>query len=353
MTMPATIPPARHDLPEGVRRGSDLLRDVLHGFRATQALYVAAHLGIADHLAHGPLDRQALAGMTGTDPAALGRLIRALCALGVFAESPDGRFSLAGPGQFLRRDVAGSYRAAVLLLAGGTRWRCWSSLLETVRTGVDAAERELGMQIFDFYAAHPAESQVHDEAMRSLSANAAAIVDALDVGAARVIVDVGGGTGELLAAALAAHRELNGILFDLPDVVGRAGDVLRQNDVAGRCRIEAGSFFDRVPRGDLYLLKQVLHDWDDARAVAILKCCRRHMHSDARLIVIERRMPERAETGVAREAFMTDLEMLVMTPGGRERTESELQALFAAAGLRHERTVATASTVSLFEARPI
>src|SRR6266700_6411936 len=203
---------------------SEVLRDILHGFRASQALFVVAQLRVADHLAQGPRDRHALAGLTGTDPAALGRVIRALCALGLFFESLDGQFSLSESGHLLRSDVAGSYRPAVLLLAGATRWNCWSSLLETVRTGVSAAERELGMQIFDFYAAHPAESKIHDDAMRGLSANAATIVDAIAVGAARVIVDIGGGTGEFLAAVLAAHRELNGILFDLPDVVKRAHD---------------------------------------------------------------------------------------------------------------------------------
>ncbi len=337
----------------GKPRGNELLRDILQGFRATQALFVAAQLGIADHLAKGPRDRHALAALTGTNAAALGRVIRALCALGVFSEASDGSFSLTSSGHLLRSDVAGSYRSAVLLLAGTTRWHCWSSLAETVRTGVDAAARELGMQIFDFYAAHPAESKIHDDAMRSLSANAAAIVEAIDVGTARVIVDVGGGTGELLAAILVAHRELKGILFDLPDVVRHAHDVLSQNGVAQRCSVEEGSFFDRVPCGDLYLLKQVLHDWDDERAIAILKRCRSRILPTARLLAVERRMPERAEIGSSREAFMTDLEMLVMTPGGRERTETELQIIFAAAGFQHVRTLPTTSTLSVFEAKPV
>lgn len=337
----------------GAPSPNELLRDIVHGFRATQALFVAAQLRIADHLAKGPRDRHELAGLTGTNAAALGRVLRALCALGVFSEEPDGRFALDRAGHLLRSDVANSYRSAVLLLAGSTRWHCWSSLDETVRTGTDAAERKLGVQLFDFYAAHPAESKIHDEAMRALSANASAIVKSIDVGAARVIVDAGGGTGALIAAVLNANPEPTGILFDLPNVVSHAGDVLAQNGVAHRCRVEEGSFFDYVPRGDLYLLKHVLHDWDDERAVAILTCCKRNMPANARLLVIERRMPERAETGLAREAFMTDLEMLVMTPGGRERTQTEFQAIFAAAGFRHVRTLPTSSILSVFEALPI
>lgn len=332
---------------------TDVLRDILHGFRATQALFVAAQLCIADHLADGRRDGQVLAAATETDPAALGRVLRALCTLGVFTQTADGRFALAGPGHRLRSDVAGSYRPAVLLLAGAARWRCWSSLLETVQTGVAAAERELGMPLFDYYAAHPAESATHDDAMRALSANAAPLAETIDVGNARLLVDVGGGTGTLLAAVLAAHPTLDGVLFDLPDVVARAPEVLRQKGVAQRCRIEEGSFFDRVPRGDLYLMKQVLHDWDDNRAIAILACCRRHMPASARLLVIERNMPVRAEAGLARERFMTDLEMLVMTPGGRERTEADFRALFAAAGFRHARTVPSVSILSIFEAQPI
>jgi hypothetical protein len=347
-TTPASISRASEAPPADA-----LLRDILHGFRATQALFVAAELGIADHLAQGARHPDELAARTQTDAAALTRIIRALCALGVFSEAEDGSFSLTHAGDLLRGDVRGSYRPVVLLLAGRTRWRCWSSLLETVRTGVNAAEHELGMQLFDFYASQPAESRIHDEAMRSMSAGNAKIVEAIDVGNAGVIVDVGGGTGELLAGVLTAHGEATGILFDLPEVVRNAPEVLAAGGVAQRCRIEPGSFFDRVPRGDLYLLKQVLHDWDDARAVAILACCRRHMPANARLMVIERRMPERAEPGLVREAFMTDLEMLVMTPGGRERTESELQALFTAAGFQHVRTVSTGSTLSVFEARPV
>ncbi len=330
------------------------LRGIVDGLRASQALFVAAQLGIADHLARGPLDGPALAGLTGTDPIALHRVMRALCALGIFSESPDGHFSLNGAAQLLRSDVRGSYRPGVLLLAGTTRWRCWSSLLETVRTGVNAAERDLGMPLFDFYAAHPAESKIHDDAMRSLSANTAvSIAEAIDLGEARVVVDVGGGTGELLAALLAVHPRVKGVLFDLPNVVRHAPDVLRQNKVEHRCLIEEGSFFERVPRGDTYLLKHILHDWDDERATAILSCCRRYMPATAKLLVMERRLPERAEPGLSPDAFLVDLEMLVMTSGGRERTEAQFRSLFATAGFQHERTIATASAMWVFEARPL
>jgi hypothetical protein len=351
MSSPRTTESWLPDLAKSESHSNEPLRDILQGFRATQALFVAAQLGIADHLERGPRNPHELAQLTETDADALRRVIRALCALGVFSEAENGCVSLTSSGHLLRSDVPGSYRAAVRLLAGPTRWKCWSSLLESVRTGIGAAERELGMEIFDFYAAHPDESKVHDDAMRALSANAENIVRTIDVAGASTIVDLGGGTGELLTAVLRAYREVNGVLFDLPDVVKHGHGILAQYGVEQRCRIEGGSFFDRVPCGDLYLLKQVLHDWDDDRAIAILHCCRRHMPANARLLVIERRMPERAEAGVAREAFMTDLEMLVMTPGGRERTETEFRVILAAAGLQHVRTTPTSSVLSVFEAR--
>src|SRR5262245_27309111 len=334
-------------------RAADTLRGIAHGLRASQALLVAARLNVADHLAQGPLTATELAHVTGANAAALGRVMRALCALGVFAESRSGHFALNAAGQLLRSDVPGSFRAGVLLLARGVRLRCWSDLLETVRTGVSASERVLGMPLFDFYAAHPEESEIHDDAMRAFSAaHADALLKAIDFPEHGVVVDVGGGTGALLAAILAAHPRLYGILYDRPDVVPRARRVLSESRVADRCAVVGGSFFDDVPRhGNVYILKQIVHDWDDERAGAILRCCRQGMPLGARLLIVERRLPERAVPGPAAEVFLTDLGMLVMT-GGRERTEAELAMLLANAGFKHLRTLATSCPLTVFEALP-
>jgi hypothetical protein len=168
-------------------------------------------------LSERPHDRFELATVTGANPAALGRLMRALCALGVFSESRSGHFSLASAGQFLRSEVPGSYRAGVLFHVGAVRWRCWSNLLETVRNGTNATERLLGKQLFEFYATDAAESKIHDEAMRAISASHTEILlDAVDFRHASVVVDVGGGTGELLAAILTKNPDLRGVLFDRP-----------------------------------------------------------------------------------------------------------------------------------------
>jgi hypothetical protein len=329
------------------------LRGLANGLRVSQTLFVAAELRLADHLSERPLDRFALAAATGTEAAALGRLMRALCALGIFAEESSGHFSLCPVGQFLRSEVPGSYRAGVLFHAGSVRWRCWSDLIETVRTGVNASERLLGQPIFEFYATDAEEAKIHDDAMRAASASHAEILlAAMDFDRAGVVIDIGGGTGELLAAMLAANRGLRGVLYDLPNVVDRAAPVLR--GVADRCTIAAGSFFERVPaNGDTYLLKHILHDWDEERADTILRCCRRCMPAQSKLIIVERMLPNLAKAEAETEGFLTDLEMLVMTSGGRERTEAEFRRLLANAGFALRKIVSTASPLFLFEAEPV
>jgi hypothetical protein len=319
--------------------------------RASQALYVAAKLNVADHLAQGPLDAEELSRATEVDAAALGRVMRALCSLDVFAESPTGKFSLNSTAELLRSDVPNSYRAAVLFSVGEVRWRCWSDLLGTVRAGGGGAEQTLGMSLFDFYAAHPEESEIHDQAMRAISAaQVAAIVSAFDFSQAGVVIDVGGGTGELLAAVLAANSLLQGILFDLPHVVAHARNVFTDYGVMDRAQTVGGSFFENVPSGgNTYLLKTVIHDWDDARATAILANCRRAMTAGGKLLIIERELPEIGERVQAAEPFLLDLEMLVMTPGGRERTSSEFARLLSDTQFKLARIVPTTSPVSIFE----
>lgn len=339
-------------LPHSRAQAAAALRQIAYGLRASQALYVVAKLNVADNLARGPLDAEELSTVTKVDAVALGRVMRALCSLDIFAESSTGKFSLNPTAELLRSDVPGSYRAAVLFSVGEVRWRCWSDLLGTVRTGGRGAERTLGMSLFEFYAAHPEESEIHDQAMRATSAaHAAAIVGAFDFSPAGIVVDVGGGTGELLAAVLTANSLLRGILFDLPNVVAHAWTVFADNGVTDRVQTTAGSFFETVPAGgNTYLLKTVIHDWDDTRAIAILANCRKSMNAGDKLLIIERELPEIGELGRTAEALLLDLEMLVMTPGGRERTRREYARLLFETGFELARVVPTASPVSIFEA---
>jgi hypothetical protein len=341
--------------PQPRAQAAGALRQIAYGLRASQALYVAAKLNVADHLARGPLDAEELSNATVVDAAALGRVMRALCSLGVFAESPTGKFSLNSTAELLRSGVPGSYRAAVLFSVGEVRWRCWSDLLETVRAGGGGAERTLGMSLFDFYAAHPEESKIHDRSMRATSAaQAAAIIDAFDFSQAGVVIDVGGGTGELLAAVVMSNSLLRGILFDLPHVVAHSPSVFTDNGVMDRTQIIGGSFFEGVPAGgSTYLLKTIVHSWDDARATAILANCRRAMTAGDKLLIIERELPEIGDPGQTAEAHLLDLEMLVMTPGGRERTRSEFARLLSDAHFNLARVVPTTSPLSIFEAEAI
>lgn len=230
--------------------------------------------------------------------------------------------------------------------------RCWSDLLGTVRAGGGGAERTLGISLFDFYAAHTEESRIHDQAMRATSAaQAAALVGAFDFSQAGVVIDVGGGTGELLAAVLAANSLLRGTLFDLPHVVAHAQSVFIDSGVTDRAQTVGGSFFESIPSGgNIYLMKTVIHDWDDARGTAILANCRRAMTAGSKRLIIERGLPEIGAPGKTAEAFLLDLEMLVMTPGGRERTRSDFAGLLSDTQFKLVRVVPTTSPLSIFEA---
>jgi precorrin-6B methylase 2 len=323
------------------------------GMRISQAIYVAAELRIADLIAGGLVTSAQIAEVTKTDPSALNRLLRALCAFRIFSEDRAGHFALSEIGLLLRTDTSLSFRDAVLFMTGPTRWRCWAELLQTVRTGLNRPEASFGMHLFDFYAMHPAESEIEANAMRAFSSShLGPLVDGLELRDAQKIVDVGGGSGQFLAAILTVHHDARGILFDLPEVVKRAPEILSRAGVRDRCEIQSGSFFEGIPAfGDVYLLKQILHDWDDDRAVAILDACRSKLRRGAKLIVIERCVPEQGQAHERLETFVVDLEMLVMTPGGRERTEREFRALFERAGLQYVRTIPTETHLVLFESQ--
>lgn len=332
-----------------------VLLQLCMGLRASQALSVAAQLGIADHLAGGALTSVALATATQTHPESLRRLLRALTALNIFVEQENDMFILTPVGHLLRRDHPQSLRSRVLFLTGEVRWRCWADLLGSVQSGEAATERVLGMSLFDYYAAHPEESLIHDNAMAEASAlTGPAILHNYDFSRFPSVVDVGGGSGQLLCTILKENPSLNGVLFDLPHVVAGAEHLLTVAGVGDRCQIVGGSFFASVPSsGNMYLLKQIIHDWDDVSATQILAACRKAIPSDGTLLVIERVLPQRASPGEMSDAFLIDLEMLTMTPGGRERTEHEFRELLAGAGFALTRVISTGSPLSMLEARPV
>jgi hypothetical protein len=326
----------------------DRLADLMAGFWTTQAVYVAAKLGIADLLATGPRTADDLATATGTHPHALYRLLRALAGLGIFAEEPDGRFTLTPLAECLR-DVPGSLRA-LALMRGEWQYQAWGQLLHSVRTGQPAFDALHGMPLFDWLAQKAEAGRIFDAAMTGVHGRETdAMLDAFDFSGIGTLADIGGGNGSVLCAVLERYPAMTGILFDLPAVGERAKSALAAAGLGSRCRVEVGSFFDVVPTGgDAYLLRHIIHDWDDERSIAILRKCRQAMGPAGRLFVVEGVVPTGNEPSVSKRY---DLSMLVMV-GGMERTETEYRSLFAAAGFRLNRIVPTRTWVSVIEGVP-
>jgi SAM-dependent methyltransferase len=320
------------------------------GYYVSCAIHAVARLGIADRLRDGALGAGTLARATGVHAPALERVMRLLASVGVFNEEADGSFALTPIGTCLRTDVPGSMHAAVLLFGGITQ-RAWGDLPYSLGTGDPAFPHVFGMDAFSYMAQHPDEAVNFDKAMADFTRHiAAAVAAAYDFSAFCTVVDVGGGNGALLAGILKAYPNLRGVLFDLPAVAERAKEEIRKSGLADRCEVRGGDFFQEVPAGaDAYLLKHVIHDWNDERATAILRSCRRAMRPEARLLLIEGVYPPRIDqSDESRSAAANDVNMLVCT-GGRQRSEAEFRALYAAAGFKLTRIVPTQARVGVIE----
>jgi hypothetical protein len=300
--------------------------------------------GLADILRDGvPRGSEELAQATGTHAPSLHRLLHALAALGVLEEVAAGRFALAPLGEPLRADAPASLRDFARLFCGELHWRAWGALLRSLRSGETAVSQVFGMPLFDYLARNAEEAAAFHDGQTALTRLvAAAVAEACDFSRHAVVADVGGGNGALLATVLAANPGLHGILFDLPAGLAGVGRVLEEVGVAAHCRILAGDFFDAVPEGadvhlltDVHLLKSVVHNWDDARALAVLRNCRRVLPAGSgRVLLVERVMPAQVAASPDHvQATMADLTMLV-APGGRERTEDEFRSLLVGSGFR-------------------
>jgi hypothetical protein len=329
----------------------DELRRLINGLQVSQALSVAATLGVADQLAAGPRTSDDLARESGADPDALYRLLRAVAAVGVLREEDGRRFALTELGEPLRSDVPGSLAGWAEFVGRPVFWQSWGALLHSIRTGENAFQHVHGTDSWSWRAERPEENAAFDRAMVSLTSGAnRALLEAYDFGRYSTVVDVGGGSGALIASLLGAHPAMGGVLFDQPHVIGSAHDVLAAAGVAERCSVVGGSFFDGVPEGgDAYLLKSIIHDWEDPEAIAIMQACRRAASDDAVLLLIERDLGAPNETPAAK---LSDLNMLV-NPGGRERSAEEYAALLDAAGFRLAAATPTAAGLSVFEAAAV
>ncbi len=337
-------------------RASDALLQVITGFTSAQVVHVAVQLGLPDLLADGPRSLEDLAVATSTHAGSLARLVRALAALGIVAAAGDDGIELTPLGTPLRSDGPDSVRDAVLFLVGEWAWRAWGDLLYSVRTGEPAFDRVFCMSNFQYWEHNPEAGATHDAFFRSMSRTTnAPIVAAYDFSRFGTVVEVGGSTGALLAAILQAYPGVRGILFDLPHVVAGAEPVLTEAGIVDRCAVIGGSFFDAVPAGgDAYVLKYIIHDWDDERAIAILQRCREAMATGTVLLLIEQVLPERLEAGPAAQRLARlDLQMLVLTPGGRERTEGEFRSLLQEASFELRAVIPTASPFRILEAVPV
>jgi hypothetical protein len=308
-------------------------------------------------LADGPRDIEELAQEVHCHPQNLCRVLLALAAAGVLDKVGARSFSLTEVGIGLCAGVPGSLQSAVLFLLNESHWRPWGHLLHSVRTGENAFEHVHGASLFAYLAEHPEEANLFNKGMAGNSpAHARLVASAYDFSHMSVVVDVAGGRGRLLATILECNPHLRGILFDVPPVIEDARELVREEGVIDRCAFVGGSFFAAVPDGgDAYILRNIIHDWEDDQAVAILTTCRRAMAEDARLILVERYLPE--DPRDALPVRHADLEILVNV-GGRERTTDEYAALLARSGLRLSRTIALGRAEEamghyLIEARPV
>jgi hypothetical protein len=326
----------------------DLWR-LANGYRVTQALHVAAVLRLSDHLAEGPRDVDWLAEQAGCHAPSLYRLMRALAATGVYEELPDRRFGLTAMGEALRSDVPESVAPWTAYVATNAHVSGWSGLLGSIQTGANAFSTAHGMSVWEYRATRPEENAAFDAAMTSVAQRAArAVLDVYDFSGIGTLVDVGGGRGALLGAILARYPDLRGVLGDQAHVVEGAPGVLGALGVLDRCEVVAVDFMVSVPAGgDAYVLKSIIHDWEDPEAIAILRTVQRAMAPTSVVLVVERLLGEQGDLGFL--AAYSDLNMLV-GPGGRERTEAEFDAVFGAAGLRRTRTLRTPTGFAVLEA---
>ena len=326
------------------------LARLVDGFRVTQAIYAAVELGIPDLLAEGERTSDDLAQASEADPSALYRLLRALASLGVLHEADGRRFSLSPLGQPLRSDAPGSMRGWVRLAGRDHVWRSWGNLASAVRNGENSFRAVHGTDVWEWRAGHPEESAIFDEAMTSLtSISNAAVLAAYDFGRFGTIVDVGGGNGTLLASVLAAHPGTRGILFDQPHVVAGPSRSCAQQASRTAARSSPGASSRPCPTGgDAYVLKSIIHDWEDDESVAILRASRASMGPDAVLLLIERDLGRPNKDPAAK---LSDLNMFVM-PGGRERSHKEYAELFEQAGLRYVSSALATSGHAVIEAAP-
>lgn len=323
---------------------------LITGYWISQLVFVVAKLGVADVLAKGPCTAEAVAEQVGAHAPFLRRVLRALASVGVFAEGAGGRFRLTPLAQTLRSDRPGSLRDFALMIIDDYNWQAWGGLAHGVVNGRSAFEQVHQSPFFGYLQQHPEKDRIFSASMASISGTEnAAVARAYPFGELSRLVDVGGAHGHLLATILRRHRKLRGVLQDQPQVVAGAArsGFIAAPDVRDRCETAGGDFFSSVPAGaDGYIMKYIIHDWNDEKSLRILSNCRAAMASDGRVLVVDHVIPP---GNAANWGKLLDTNMMVLL-SGRERTREEFRDLFARAGLRLKRVISTACPLSILEA---
>ena len=316
----------------------------------SRCIYVFVKLGVVDLLSNGVQDFRQIAEIVEADPEALYRVLQGLAKTGLLTEIRPGTFALTKLGECLKSGAPGGLRSWALLW-GEEFHHAWGELLESVRTGTNAFDRAYGTNLYQYLHDNPETARTFDDAMSGLAELVyPAVVAAYDFSKSRQLVDVGGGCGTLIASILAANPNLKGILFDQPTVAIEASTVLEASGVADRCEIVEGDFFKVVPTGaDTYLLSNIIHNWDDERAVAILLNCRRAIAEGGKILFVETVLSGKDEPALAR---VNDLNMLVLTRG-RERTEDEFSKLLAYSGFELRQVIPVQPMTCVVEAFPV
>ncbi|MFH1017077.1 MAG: methyltransferase [Pseudomonadota bacterium] len=327
-----------------------ILERLLTGYQVTQLIYVAAKLGIPDLLKGGPRSSSALARAVGAHPKSLYRVLRTLSVLGIFSEKPNAHFALTRLSRLLTKNNPESLRPLIVSYGESWWWQAYGRTMDAVRTGKPAFRRVHGMGFFDFLSKNPQAASVFQANMSATaSEEARAVLKIYDFTHVNLLIDVGGGHGTFVSEILKAHPPLRAILVEHPSVLAQARKYLKKAGIERRCDLVSGDFFKSIPRkGDLYTLKDIVHDWDNDRAIAILRTCRRAMPDNAKLLLIERVIKKRRPP---LDHVLVDISMLVLT-GGMERTDAQYRALLKAAGFRTTRILPTTVGASVIEAVP-
>lgn len=320
-----------------------LMKFIVAGW-ISKPIYAAAELGIADMLADGPKSINELAQKSRSHAPYLYRMMRALASVGVFSELPDKHFELTPMAEYLK---TGAMRSMAILFNSDWSDKAWGCFLDSVKTGGVPFEKAHGLPVADWLETNPRAAEVFNEANAIKAANShRAIIDVYDFSGIHTLTDVGGGLGALMAEILTANPSMKGTVADLPAVVQKAGETIRSRGLEDRCETTACDFFKAIPAGsDAYLMSNILHDWPDDRCGAILTNCRRAMKTGSRLLIVEMIVPPGNEPSIAK---LLDLEMLVTT-GGRERTETEFRDLLESSGFKLSRIIPTNDTVCIIE----